>query len=267
MENYHTHTLYCNHAENTVDEMTLHAIAEGFKKLGFSEHIFLPVNHNRKRLKPEELELYIADVESAKIKYKGQIEILLGFEVEYSKEFEPFIKNLLSDKRIDYIIFGNHKLGDIVNNDGLAYDECENLSDIQQFYTRLEQGMTSELFLFVAHPDAVFMHYKEWNIGCEKIINEFLDAVEKNDIPLGFNANGFQKNWGYPDKNFWELVRERKNIKIVIEMDAHKTKTLTSELYEALKKQLIDWKLDDKLIETVDIAKYRKKTFKIIEGK
>ena len=40
--NYHTHTIRCNHAKGTEREYIEQAIKEGFKILGFSDHVPQP---------------------------------------------------------------------------------------------------------------------------------------------------------------------------------------------------------------------------------
>jgi histidinol-phosphatase (PHP family) len=44
--NYHTHTTYCRHAQNTPEEMVQVAIEAGFATLGFSEHAPLTIHRN-----------------------------------------------------------------------------------------------------------------------------------------------------------------------------------------------------------------------------
>jgi len=78
----HNHTTRCNHAEGTVDEYIQKAIELGIDIYGFSEHA--PMDFDEKyRLPFCDMDAYVSDVLTAKEKYKSEIEILLGYEVDY----------------------------------------------------------------------------------------------------------------------------------------------------------------------------------------
>ena len=84
--NYHTHTFRCNHATGSEEEYILRAIENGIEYMGFSEHIPLvfPDGFQALYRMPEELtEDYFNTVNSLKEKYKNEIEIKIGFEMEY----------------------------------------------------------------------------------------------------------------------------------------------------------------------------------------
>lgn len=79
--NYHTHTTYSD-GKNTPEEMIQAALARGFVRLGFSDHGYAP--HDPASMSLEGEALYRAEVHALQTKYAGQIEILLGYEHDFS---------------------------------------------------------------------------------------------------------------------------------------------------------------------------------------
>jgi histidinol-phosphatase (PHP family) len=78
----HNHTILCNHATGTVDEYIQRAIELGIDEYGFSDHA--PMNFDPKyRMDISQKNLYENWVIDAREKYKNQIKILLGYEVDY----------------------------------------------------------------------------------------------------------------------------------------------------------------------------------------
>jgi histidinol-phosphatase (PHP family) len=151
--NYHTHTIYCHHAKNTIEENIQAAIKLGYKTLGFSEHAPLKIHRNF-RLNLSEVNDYINEVKILKKKYQKQIHILVGFEAEYHRSQYKFYKSL--HDRVEYMILGNHNLG----NPHLSKD-LKGLSafDLEQYGEQLEDACKSGLFSAIAHPDYAYSFY------------------------------------------------------------------------------------------------------------
>ena len=73
--NYHSHTKRCGHAIGEDEEYVLAAIANGYTKMGFSDHA--PYRNGYapgERMHKEELDSYIESVKVLQEKYKDQIE-------------------------------------------------------------------------------------------------------------------------------------------------------------------------------------------------
>ena len=109
--NYHTHTTRCLHATGSDEEFVLSAIKGGYQELGFSDHT--PWKYHTDyvsdiRMTPEELPEYVESLRSLQKKYKDQISIKIGLECEYFPEYIPWLKGVIKEYQLDYIIFGNH---------------------------------------------------------------------------------------------------------------------------------------------------------------
>ncbi len=73
LANYHTHSTFCD-GSNTPEEMAEEALRRGFRTLGFSGHMDPDVHMD--------FPAYVQEIRRLQEKYKGQLEILLGVELD-----------------------------------------------------------------------------------------------------------------------------------------------------------------------------------------
>ena len=86
--NYHTHTIRCHHAEGSEVEYVESAIRNGLKILGFADHTPYNIPKPRPfRMQPEELPDYTGTIRTLAERYRDQIDIFIGMEVEYYAVF------------------------------------------------------------------------------------------------------------------------------------------------------------------------------------
>ena len=112
-QNLHTHTTYCD-GKLSAEEMIKAAIQMGGNSLGFSEHSFVPFDR-KYSMSLEDTPKYIDEVNALKEKYKGQLEVYLGIEMDYFTDVLP--------KGLDYVIGVSHHIekdGNFVTVDGGA---------------------------------------------------------------------------------------------------------------------------------------------------
>lgn len=109
--NYHTHTRRCRHADsNMTDEDFVKLFMEkGFTKIAFTDHCpekQVIDKRTNMRMDYSETDEYLTSINSLKHKYKDEIQIETGFEIEYLPGQE---ENLLELKeKSDKIILGQH---------------------------------------------------------------------------------------------------------------------------------------------------------------
>ena len=121
--NYHSHTWRCNHAEGTEREMVERAIANGIQILGFSDHgpqIFPGDYYSNFRMRPEQLEDYVNQVLALREEYKDKIQIYVGLEMEYYPNLFKDVLPLLQSSGVEYMLMGQHFLGDEINENYLS---------------------------------------------------------------------------------------------------------------------------------------------------
>ena len=171
--NYHTHTWRCRHADGTEREYVEKAIESGLKILGFSDHtpqvypngFVCPV-----KMLPSELEGYVDTILDLKREYKNDIEILLGLEVEYLYTlWEPLLE-LIEPYPIEYMILGQHYLGNGVN-EPFCGEPSPSSERLRQYCRQIREALETGKFLYFAHPDVL------WYTGPGEI-------YEEGDLPV-----------------------------------------------------------------------------------
>lgn len=223
MNNFHTHTTRCRHAFGKDRDYVEKAIKAGIKVLGFSDHapMLFPNEkyYSNFRMYPSDVDDYVNSIRLLKEEYKDQIEIHLGFEIEYLPKLFKITTSWLEEKGAEYFILGQH----FTNNE---YDEgsfyCNTPTDsVELFDKYIDQalsGLRTGKILYIAHPD-LFKY-----TGPDSVYNEkmtyFCKELKKLDYPLEFNLLGFSQHRNYPDKRFWNIVSDIGN-KVTIGFDAH----------------------------------------------
>ena len=259
LANYHTHTQYCNHAENTIEENVELAIKYGLKVLGFSEHCFSPsATNNHYRLGSADIvEEYLKTIDICKEKYRDKIQILAGFEVDYFLKDLEWLKNLYHREDVDFFVLGLH--GTKVGAEFKFTDMDQ--QHLKKYCSLMVDAMKSDLFDYVAHPDLFTESASSWNKTHTEISYQIARLAKQLNIPLGFNINGmFSKKrkyldgWRYiyPHQKFWEIVAEVQ-APVLIEMDVHNEAMWTSEVVA----QAIAWtkELNLKVIDYLTLKK------------
>ncbi len=218
--NYHTHTIRCHHAKGTEEEYIERAIEKGIKILGFSDHVPQPypagyVSNIRMRM--DELPDYTETLLSLREKYRGKIDILIGFEVEYTKEyFDPLIKELRKYP-VDYIIQGQHFVPDEVQGfyTGAKTADEDRLKSYVDFTI---EGMRTGLFSYLAHPDLI--NYTGDDATFRHHMRRLVEEAIKLSLPLEINMYGFLDKRNYPCDRFFSMASEM-GASFVIGCDAH----------------------------------------------
>ena len=218
--NLHTHTPRCRHATGADEEYVLSAIDSGLKILGFSDHTpywFSGDYYSHMRMYPQELPEYIESVLFLKEKYKNEIDIRLGLEVEYYPDFFPELLRHLKDTQIEYILLGQHWIGNEMN-EPYCGAPTEDETVLQRYCDQAIAAVETGLFTYLAHPDLIYY------VGDPKIyaqhIRRLCRAAKSCDTPLEINLLGLRANRHYPHLPLWEIAAEE-GCKVVIGSDAH----------------------------------------------
>ena len=100
LQNLHTHTTWCD-GKNSPEEMIRYALEKGFDSLGFSEHAYMSYSPTSK-VTLESTQCYKREIADLKQRYRGQLEIFLGLEVDMYSEDDQ--------SGFDYLIGSVHYL-------------------------------------------------------------------------------------------------------------------------------------------------------------
>ena len=221
----HNHTPRCNHAVGTMNEYVEQAIQKGIDIFGFSDHA--PMSFDPKyRMSLNEADEYEKEVKELADKYKDQINILLGYEVDF---LPNYLEERILQAPVDYLIGSVHfipKDGNLWGFDNPEFIGEYKNADIdkiwQDYFDAIETMAKSGLFQIVGHLDLI----KVFNFKPKKDVRLFaqkaLEAIKKSGMAIEISSAGLRKPVGepYPSKELLEVAYEL-DIPITLASDAH----------------------------------------------
>ncbi len=221
--NFHTHTYHCHHASGTPEEYVQRAIQNGITEMGFSDHfplMFEDGSENSARVPVAEAKTYREEILSLKEKYKDQIKIFLGFEMEYYRALFPEMKQKAIAYGAEYLLLGEHyTLPE--NTPETNRHTCRlttNRNDLIFYTDTVIEGMKTGAFTYVAHPDVLNFSADEALIIKEA--KRLAAASVETGIPLEINFLGIRDGRHYPSLTFWRAAAEL-NPPVTFGFDAH----------------------------------------------
>lgn len=262
----HTHTEYCPHGSGEyAEEMILRAIELGYENYSITEHAPFPERFIREsdvrynydlstfNLKISDIDFYLKDMHKLKEKYKNDIQIKVGFEVDYIEGYETEIRDFLDEYHnyIDDSIISVHFLE---GNGGLrAVDFCPDdfKEGILDYYGSFKYVETAYFKTIENLINADLGKYKPRRIGHITLYRKFQnydfkieDKIQRAIIPeniiellleknmqLDYNLSGYKKPYlkdSYPPSYLLEDLIKR-GVSLVPGSDAHSSKDLWSE--------------------------------------
>ena len=230
----HNHTTRCNHAEGTVDEYVQRAIELGIDIYGFSEHAPMDFDENY-RLPFNEVDSYFNDVLTAKERYKDDIEILLGYEVDY---LEGHMDERVLNAKVDYLIGSVHFLDkwSFDNPEFIGGWKSRDIDEIWKAYFEATEKMAKMgTFDIVGHLDLIKVFKYLPTKDVRLLAKDVLKAIKKSNMVLELNSAGLRKPIGeiYPSKSILEEAYAL-DIPITFSSDAHSVEQVGFE-YEQTK--------------------------------
>lgn len=240
--NYHTHSTWCD-GKASVEIMIKSAIKNGLQILGFSSHSMYPFGSNW-HLHPNDTQAYCAENRALKEKYKNQIEILLGFEVDYLPPVSFPNRELYAQFNPDFLIGSVHYICDETkkNNCFTIDGSCNEIEAgiqacfkgnakkaVQVYYATQRDMIALEGFDIIGHLDVirkrndVMKFFDETEPWYKREIKATAQAIAKTNLVAEINTGGMAraglKN-PYPSAEFLNLLN-RYDIPIMINSDAH----------------------------------------------
>jgi len=231
----HNHTTRCNHAEGTLDEYIARAIRLGIDIYGVSEHAPMDFDH-KYRLSFEMMEDYQKEVLAAKQRYQGDIEILLGYEVDYLK---GYMDARVLGAGVDYLIGSVHFIKEwgFDNPEFIGGYSGRDIDTIwREYFEAVEAMVKCGKFDIVGHLDLikVFKYLPQGDIRL--IAKEALRAIKKANMVIEINGAGLRKpiNELYPSRLLLEEAFSL-GIGITFGSDAHSVEQVGFGYDEALR--------------------------------
>jgi histidinol-phosphatase (PHP family) len=230
----HNHTTRCNHAKGSMDEYIQRAIELGIDIYGFSEHAPMDFDAHY-RLKFEEMNAYTNDVLNAKEKYKKDIQILLGYEVDYLK---GYMDKRVLESEVDYLIGSVHFI------DKWGFDNPEFIGSWKEksideiwkaYFEAIENMAKTGYFDIVGHFDLIKVFKFMPSQDIRLLARPALKAIKKANMVLEINTAGFRKPIGelYPSPLLLEEAYDL-DIPICFSSDAHAVEQVGFKYEEAM---------------------------------
>lgn len=238
----HTHTNYCD-GKHTPEKMVQAAIAAGCKTIGFTEHSFVPFDPSG-GMSPAQTTQYQADILALKEKYRNQIEIPLGLEIDFYSptQYAPYL---------DYDIGAVHYL--YKNGTYYSVDEtpkkfeqciCALGGSIQMInaYYETVVAMAQKRPAILAHFDLItkFNHdsryFSQNSLHYQKTALKALEEAAKNNVVFEINTGAIARGWKdfpYPSPFLLHHLAKM-DAPVIISTDAHCTEHLTFGINESL---------------------------------
>lgn len=226
---YHVHSVRCGHASDEPDEAYVRAaVSLGAKELSFSEHMPIPGDALDYQMKLSQLPEYVSTLRRLKEEYADRIAIRIGLEVEYLPSLDGYIRSLIPEYGLEFLILGQH-IYEHADGTLSFYDDEETKArcDMEGLAGGMIAGIRTGLFETVAHPDRIFRRRKNWGEAETAAARRIIRAAMEQGIPLEVNmeSRNFPQYHFYRPE-FWELVPPE--CEIVYGVDAH----AVSELVE-----------------------------------
>ncbi|MGD9201385.1 MAG: histidinol-phosphatase [Chitinispirillia bacterium] len=205
---------FCNHAEDTLEEILVAYINAGFKMAGITEH--MPAVEE-KFMYPDEKEAgmtvktlhkrfcnYFQECAGLKNKFRDQISILIGFETEMYSGTTDYIHKIIKTYCPDYFVGSLHHVDDMMIDvsDQLyskAVEESGGLVNLYCRYFDQQFEMIKELEPdVIGHFDLVRFFDSDYpvtlkNPEVNEKIERNLQMIKNLDLILDLNLSGFDK--------------------------------------------------------------------------
>ena len=221
LTNYHSHTYRCHHADGTEEEYIRVAIENGVAELGFSDHSPYPMDGycSPFRMATTDAKGYVDTLLNLREKYKGKINIYIGFEAEYyPKYFRGFLE-LIDPLQYDYLILGQHFIGNEIDEDARpSFDATDDELLLGRYVNQVIEAIDTDAFSYIAHPDV--FHFVGSHDDYKKHITRLCEHAKEKSVPLEINALGMRDARYYPNIDFWKIAAEIGN-EVVYGCDAH----------------------------------------------
>jgi histidinol-phosphatase (PHP family) len=241
LTNYHTHSNFCDGAGEP-EEYLQRAIEKGFDALGFSSHA--PIDFEKSwTLSEKRLPEYVKTIDFLKEKYKGEIEVYKGLEIDYLEGISGPSSKKFIDLNLDYSIGSVHMIPVRDSKKFLAIDgppedlkellvntfdgQMERLSG--KYFLLIQDMLKNHHFDILGHIDlmkkrnsgnVLFDEKESWY---KEQVLDTLEVLSQTDVILEVNTGGISRaaiDTVYPSP--W-IIKEafKKKIPLMLNADAH----------------------------------------------
>ena len=219
--NYHAHTTRCGHATGTPREYIEYAIANGVKYMGFSDHapyIFPDGFESHYRIPMEQAKDYFSTLNALREKYKGQIDLKIGFEMEYYPNHFSAMLDIARKLGCEYLILGQHFSGEEHPGGFYVVNATDDTALLWEYTNNVLTAMETGVFSYIAHPD--IFNFTGNAADYDAAMRKICIAARERNIPLEINFLGIRSNRKYPREDFWAIAGQEQS-PVTFGFDSH----------------------------------------------
>ncbi|WP_088810599.1 MULTISPECIES: histidinol-phosphatase HisJ [Listeria] len=221
----HTHTEFCPHgSREEVERFIIRAIELGFDTYSVTEHMPLPAHFSQQAAGEREayetasmamsdLPYYLKEMARLRAKYRSDLKIKIGFEVDYLAQFEAFTRDFLNEygPELDDGILSVHFLEGQDGIRSIDFSAADYKTGIVDFYGGFREAQIAYLEQIKASILADLGAFKPKRLGhislCQKfrhafntetalpddVMTDVLELVQRSGYALDYNTAGLFK--------------------------------------------------------------------------
>jgi histidinol-phosphatase (PHP family) len=253
--NLHTHSKFCDGTGDPEDFVKT-ALDKGFHTIGFSSHAPVPFKNNFAIKDDQKLLEYCETIRDLQAKYKDQVSIRLGLEIDYIEGITRDFSDFRQSCGLDYTIGSVHLVKNVKDDrlwfiDGPkveSYDEGlatifggDIRLAVTTYYNQVNRMILTQKPGIIGHLDKIKMHnhnryFRENEDWYAELVMNLLETIEKSGCVIEVNTRGIYKkrcNDLYPGQWILKEIRER-DLPVTLSSDAHRPEEIDGYYTEAL---------------------------------
>ncbi|MFN8473632.1 MAG: histidinol-phosphatase [Anaerolineae bacterium] len=235
----HTHSRYCDGAGDIEDYIRA-ALDAGLPAFGASAHMPVPWP-NDYAMPLDALPAYAQDVRALREKYRGQIEVYLGLELDYRPGIEGFAAQHLAPLAPDYLIGSVHYIGELDGEPWSFEHSAETFADgfarlyhgdarrlAEDYYALVRQAARVPGVVIVGHIDRIKMYnaddrfFDDDDAWYRDLVDATLADLAGRGVTVELNTAGWRRDCRSPFPAPWIVRRcAERGIPMTLSADAH----------------------------------------------
>ena len=158
----------------------------------------------------------------------------MGLECEYFPEYIHWLKEIIKEYKLDYVIFGNHHFH--TDEKFPYFGRHTDTADMLELYEESAiEGMESGLFAYLAHPELFMRSYPRFDRHCKLVSRHICRTAARLNLPLEYNIGYEEYNEAQgivtvPHPEFWKIAAAE-GCTAIIGVDAHNNRQLENPFY------------------------------------
>lgn len=256
LTNYHCHSLYCD-GRADMHSFIRFAISDGFSSFGFSSHapLLFPTNWT---MEWDSMEDYLSEFNRLKKQYEGQIELIVGLEIDYVNEKSNPSCIRFRRLPLDFCIGSVHMLpdkdGKLVDID-CPPDKFRQIVDthfdgdldyvINLYYDHQIKMIQLGGFDILGHADKMHYNASYYRKGLldepwyDKLVKDYFELIAQSGCQVEINTKSYLDiQTFYPNERYFSFLHSL-GIKVQVNSDSHYPERINygrPEAFEALLK-------------------------------